>query len=246
MLTINQTHIDAFKTAALKGFKSRMVNRVKELALTHFQYNGEEAARNLVEYGVKKATAHGFTEQDTIRLYLDFMVIYGCDFDVDPQLPWASRVLNSERDEDELIKSQRLYVLGRSYDQDVSGMDTEYSDEAMATLSNLPVQGFLTPGMSVKGQLYWIYPRKYEYLGEESIDLWLTRVTEIARHYGLETHFGIAGLAILMFLFGWGFCHDPQYPWARAILNDPAMNDDQRLETLCQKAQGYVSFVFSD
>ena len=205
MLKINPKQIDAFKQAALRQFNRRMVARVKELATAHFEFNGEDAACQLVGYGMQRAAEHGFTEQDTIRLYLDFMVIYGCDFDVDPQLPWAGRVLRSKRDEVELNKSQRLYVMGRSYDQEVSGMDLEHSDQAMASLIHLPTLGFLTPGMAIKSQLYWIFPRKYEYLGEEGVAGLLKEAGQLALRYGLDPHLGIAALAILLFLFGWGF-----------------------------------------
>ncbi len=244
MLTITKEQIDAFKEDALRRFKKKMLVRVKEVASAHFQFNGEEAARNLVDYGMQRAGEHGFTEQDTLRLYLDFTVIYGCDFDVDPQLPWAARVLGSKRDEDELIKSQRLYVLGRSYDQEVSGLENEHADEAMASLRSLPVQGFLTPGMAIKGQLFWIFPRKFDYLGEEGVDGLLQRGKELAQQYGLEPDLGAAALAILMFLFGWGFCQDPQYPWATATLNDPALNPAQRLEALCKQTQDYLTFIY--
>src|SRR5262245_54088671 len=49
---------------------------------------GDAGTHEVVRIGITKATSYGLTQRDTVRLYVELMVLFGSHFDTDPQHPW--------------------------------------------------------------------------------------------------------------------------------------------------------------
>ena len=48
-----------------------------------------------IHQGTERAASHGIRNEADVVRYLEYMLIYGDDFDRDPKLPWASKVLQT-------------------------------------------------------------------------------------------------------------------------------------------------------
>ncbi len=73
--------------------------------------------------------------------------------------------------------------------------------------------------------LQMLAPEKYRALGEEALRGLVRLGYENARRQGLSTEPGLMHYVALMFMLGSGFDRDPLYPWAAAVLGDPALQD---------------------
>jgi hypothetical protein len=73
--------------------------------------------------------------------------------------------------------------------------------------------------------LQMLAPEKYRALGEEALRGLVRLGYENARRQGLSTEPGLMHYVALMFMLGSSFDRDPLYPWAAAVLGDPALQD---------------------
>ena len=76
-----------------RRFVESTVEHVRRYFAAQCRALGEKGTREMVLHGLKRAKAHGFTAEADVSKYIDVMFAYGRDFDQDPQLPWASRIL---------------------------------------------------------------------------------------------------------------------------------------------------------
>jgi hypothetical protein len=50
---------------------------------------------DFIAIGLQKARSHGFYEEPHICHYIDLMMVFGQDFDSNPQLPWVGNILHN-------------------------------------------------------------------------------------------------------------------------------------------------------
>ena len=50
---------------------------------------GDAKIRETVKYGIQRSASYGITSEGDVRKYIDLMLMFGLDFDQDPQLPWG-------------------------------------------------------------------------------------------------------------------------------------------------------------
>ena len=89
------------RKAQMETLGNHMAQRFEEWAIAHVRRYfrascrelGDDGTREMVQYGIERAEAHGFTAESDIGKYLDVMFTFGRDFDNDPALPWARRIL---------------------------------------------------------------------------------------------------------------------------------------------------------
>lgn len=80
---------------------------LKKLYPKKYDIVGEFNLDKLVWLGNEKATRYGLTTESNKVLFIVFMFLSGAGFDADPQFPWASKILNNEKDQHE--KSRMLF-----------------------------------------------------------------------------------------------------------------------------------------
>jgi hypothetical protein len=85
-------------------------------------------------------------------------------------------------------------------------------------------------------------PKLSKVLGEAQLRLAVRAAMARADGYGFTNRGPIRMLVELMFLFGSAFDSDPQYPWAREILGDPAPQM-QRADRLYARVMDYQAQV---
>ena len=94
MLTIRKEQLFVFQKVASQNFENRVLSHIKKCFPKQMGTLGEPGTRDLIRYGIQRSASYRFRKQPDICKYIDIMVVFGRDFDRDPQLPWASAVLN--------------------------------------------------------------------------------------------------------------------------------------------------------
>jgi len=93
VLTIRREQMESLGEQMERRFVERTVAHVRRYFAARCRELGDKGTREMVLYGVTRAKAHGFTAEADVSKYIDVMFAYGRDFDVAPELPWASRIL---------------------------------------------------------------------------------------------------------------------------------------------------------
>ena len=95
MLKIRPEQFAVFQKASSESFQDRMVSHIKQFFPQSMEQLGEPAIRDLIHYGIQRSATYQFRLEPDVCNYIDFMVVFGRDFDRDPALPWASSILNN-------------------------------------------------------------------------------------------------------------------------------------------------------
>jgi hypothetical protein len=93
MLTIRASQFSLFSQAQIQKFEDWMVAHLGKFFPHQCSSMGEAKLRETVQYGIKRAAAHGLTAKRDVCKYIDVMIALGPDFDTDARFPWAPRIL---------------------------------------------------------------------------------------------------------------------------------------------------------
>ncbi len=85
--------VDLLKGSDRDAFREEMLDEIRKLFPAEFEGAGGERIKNFVEYGCTRPKCYGICSRADLRRYIHLMVQLGRDFDVDPGLPWAARLL---------------------------------------------------------------------------------------------------------------------------------------------------------
>jgi hypothetical protein len=108
MLILRQQQIDALKDEALKDFENRMVAHLTRFFPNETFRLGGVGMHETVLYGIGRAGSYGIVGERDICKYIDIMVLFGRDFDRDPDLPWASEILEDHSITEAGVRIDRL------------------------------------------------------------------------------------------------------------------------------------------
>lgn len=220
-------HDDAHRTYA-----DDLVGHVKEFFPAHAAL-GDPQLRRVVDRALARAHLHGFTSERNICLYLDLMLLYGADVDVDPQFPWFAEILADPSFAHPTLRIDHLTNTALAYLERTAGAEDEHLARACVRLHR-EMDGMIA--MVDRGGGLWapqavrvlrrIWPERVATLDEETLARTIRGAHEAAQHHGLATRRDLAIWLVCALVFGSGFAHDPQYPWAAAALaradGDPA------------------------
>jgi len=113
---IRPEQYEFFRRTATKNFEERMTQHLKEFFPGIYQSLGEEHAREVILYGMKRAASYQITIERDVCKYIDVMLIYGNDFDRDPVCEWATNILNDQqlKDSGDMVAQLFDVALNRS------------------------------------------------------------------------------------------------------------------------------------
>jgi hypothetical protein len=250
MLQIRAQQMTAFEQAALRAFEDEMVVHLKKFTPQHCEVIGEPTVRSVIRLGMARAKTYGFTNRGPVRLYLEMMFMFGSDFDSDPLLPWGPKILNDSESADQMLRADRLYGNLLDYLQNVAGPDNAYIKEALRRASLQRFEELPLPAGDFEremiARLKANYPQKCEYVGESALRELIPLGISLARKHSVSTETGKVFLIGLMFAKGHGFATDPQLPWIRGTLTNPAITDpNKRIERLYSKVMTYLRHVLA-
>jgi hypothetical protein len=108
MLVIRRKQMNILSRNMRNAFEERMVLHLKEFFPDQCKMLGEKDTRAAIRYGMARAETYGLGAESDLAKYLNVMFTFGRDFDTDPELPWASAILNAS---DGSAPSKRLECL---------------------------------------------------------------------------------------------------------------------------------------
>jgi hypothetical protein len=95
-----------------RRFVDRMVAHIAEFFPSRFQELGEQAVREWIEDGIQRASQYRIRSERDVCKFIDIMIVFGRNFDTDPQCPWAPPILKAEPT-DPSMKTERLLESAR-------------------------------------------------------------------------------------------------------------------------------------
>lgn len=107
---LRQGREEELSASTVSEFYGRTITRLKNLLPAKCAYVGDLALRRLVQQGIRTASDYGITTERGVFVFVALMFVAGGGFDRDPQLPWASAVLNDEAVSDQTERVNRLYA----------------------------------------------------------------------------------------------------------------------------------------
>jgi len=95
MLNISKEQMKAFAEIEAKKFLDRALLHLARCFPRENKIAGETELRKLVEYAMQRSAAYGVVVERDVLKYLDMMLVFGCDYDVDKRFPWAGEILRT-------------------------------------------------------------------------------------------------------------------------------------------------------
>lgn len=96
MLKIRPEQNDELAKVALKRFEDKMVVHLNKFFPDHCKVLGEEGTREAIQYAIERSASYEIVSERDVCKYTDLMFAFGRDFDKDPKLPWASKILTDK------------------------------------------------------------------------------------------------------------------------------------------------------
>lgn len=81
-----------------------------------------------------------------------------------------------------------------------------------------------------------VFPEDCQEMSEEELRDVIRYGTAVADSYGINNVQSVCTYIDLMFIFGYDFDEDPNFPWARAVLLDESLDQDEAMDLLLQYA----------
>jgi hypothetical protein len=250
-MQIRPEQLAALKDASLANFEQQLAGHCRTFAPNMSERAGATKVREFVHTGVQRARGHGFTLRGPMRLYLELMLSCGCDFDTDPQLPWAREALAADPASDEMPRAKALYQAMQGYAGCVYGAGREHAIGALGRLSRLsPADWSKLSGpfeARLEQFLRAIFPQKLEYSGMPAVAGLIPRAAETASGFSVRLEMAVVLLLTLSFTFGHGAATDPMYAWVPATLADPKTpNPQDRVAQLYDRIRSYAESALAE
>jgi hypothetical protein len=109
MLTIRPEQLAALSQYMLRGFRARAERHLRSLIQERGIDFPLSRLPELVDEGIKSASAYGLLTQRDQVLFMQCMLVLGTAFDRDPNHAWASEILLSQQMEPD-VKAKRLWA----------------------------------------------------------------------------------------------------------------------------------------
>jgi hypothetical protein len=92
-LRIRAAQMAVFSGRAERTFEDWMTGHLKTFFPRQCDALGEAGIREIIQYGRKRASQHGFRTTSDVCKYIDLMIVLGRDFDTDARIRWAADIL---------------------------------------------------------------------------------------------------------------------------------------------------------
>jgi len=240
MIVITKEQIEAFRNGSYTAFEQRLLEKLAERYPERIKACGEAPALGMVRLGVERAKSRGLAAEEDLLRYLSMMLLFGSEWEQDPQLPWATNAL-AENDTPAPARMARLWERALAAQARVMGADDGLYRAALRSLAGKSVEDVAKLASrsqrDLADQLAAMWPARFGDTGESVYRELTRRAVDACRPFDLVDRWSVVLMVELMLLFGTGFLSDPLHEWAHAALKDPQAGVDQKLARLLEGAQ---------
>ena len=118
MLHIRPEQMKVLDDHMVRKFEDLMVAHLNKYFPEHCKKLGEDGTRKSVRQAIERAGSYGIVFERDVCVYTDVMFEFGRNFDKNPRLPWASKILN-----DEVLEGLPTDKVGQLYDAAVENLE---------------------------------------------------------------------------------------------------------------------------
>lgn len=93
MLVIQKKQMEVLGNHMRKQFENELVAHLNFYFPDKCNALGETGVRKMIRYGIARAKKYGIVIEYPVSRYINLMFTLGKNFDTDPALPWAARIL---------------------------------------------------------------------------------------------------------------------------------------------------------
>ncbi len=223
LVAIRNAQVEALAEPLVLAFVGSMVVHCARFFPGPAAELGDEGLERVIRRGIGRAWSYGFDRRRMVRAYVDLTFMLGSDFDRDPQLPWARRILT---DPEIPTAGQRYGVLwseAMHYIDAVAGPEGGQFFRALIRARRVDPMSLAGVDSGdfeaeVGRRLRALFPEKYDRLDEPARAAMLELGTTKATAHGLTGGPGRFAVLVMMLLLGSHFDVDPQFPWAQQAL----------------------------
>jgi hypothetical protein len=88
MDVLSEYMVEQFVNDALLHLRTTFPEQIKDMPVADL--------RSMIYTGIKNAGEYNITMEEDVLRYLELMITYGADFDMNPDTSWAEEILNKE------------------------------------------------------------------------------------------------------------------------------------------------------
>ena len=102
-MLIREVQMEAMSESFNDDYINRIIPSLKKDCPEQCSVLGDDELRKIARYGLDHSKLYGITTETNVYCYIEMMILFGKNFDVDPDKSWASEILNNNEfiDEDE-------------------------------------------------------------------------------------------------------------------------------------------------
>lgn len=248
MLAIRQHQLEILGLARREQFVLELANEVAGFAPKLATVMGTDGCLALARHAERTAQEHGFELCSSARMFMQLMCTLGSGFLGDPQLAWASELLDYTQGSPEEVRAARLHRRVLAYLDEVHGPGQINAVRALRrvlSLDNETLSPATTDVDSFCRLARQMFPEKHQFVSQRTLET-LYGAAAVEAH---ELNLGPAGTLLLTglaFALGSGVTRDPCYPWIKRTLRGPHYGEGpQRVVRLKRRVLIYARHVAS-
>ena len=96
MLTIRREQMEALGRYSLDQFEAAMIRHLRTRFPAQTETRIDSDLREMIKNGIGRAAVYDITLENDVKRYLEYMVLYGPEFDQTPQTAWAGDILRAD------------------------------------------------------------------------------------------------------------------------------------------------------
>lgn len=244
MIVIHQYLMNSMAESVAERFAKEMFVHLSNYAPRLLELRGRPCFQDLITAGISRAGDYGFTARGPVRLYIELMISLGCDFDTDPQYPWATSIVRGSTDQmrrADVLQREALtymnFVMGSRNEHVTSAIrmfrqDFDHLRDQLSSADDIE---------EIFSLMEILYPQKAAYVGKRQLSVLIGSASKRAYRWGLHSTRIRNIIALLSYAVGHRADRDPLYPWigqALRHLTQPGESDGY--ERLLQKTRIYL------
>jgi hypothetical protein len=226
MLTVRAEQLTRLEAVMLDQFELRLLDHVREHFPTHWRVIGAEQMRKVVHSGINRARDGGYPTQRDAFMFVSLMLYLGSYFENDPQYPWLAAKLAHDAVGRRSERLENAFDAAIDFVKTAAGANGEHRKAAYARANGALFHELKQPDRInseyVLSTLYWLWPKKYDAVGEQGLRTLMNAVVPTARRLGIATPEGALLFVVAAFLLGHRANDDAQFPWLAQALAQQA------------------------
>jgi hypothetical protein len=97
MFAIRKEQMAVLNKVEARTVGDRRVEHIRKTYPKEFAALGEDKIREVIQFAAQRVTKYGFKGDPDVLKLTEVMVLFGRDFDANPQLPWVAQILRKRK-----------------------------------------------------------------------------------------------------------------------------------------------------